>query len=314
MQRSVNRRPYVVHALTLLPDRLLTCCEAVAARLRADIRALAAPGNSLRLMPAGAAAGAPCDYSSRRSGDDAPPTPAERKLAEYARNARGQEPHKVGENPQPLSAEQAQEPGDADESEEAASRKQPPIDGERQPAPPPSTSPSGEQRAAPSREAAEPPNIDSEPVLRRVIGGRLRGDDGKIIESISGRLRALGDLPLGEERGEDADPDTSTQARSLSARLVFTGGPRAGESLLVQRNTVALDRDALEVQDSSRSDVVASVWVQGTRFMLRHAGIVVSGSRPALPVVTLEDGDELAWNAHRLQFQIEDAGEGTPSA
>jgi hypothetical protein len=42
--------------------------------------------------------------------------------------------------------------------------------------------------------------------------------------------------------------------------------------------------------------------------MLRQqGGVTVGGQRPALSVVVLEDGDEVAWNIHRLQFRIETA-------
>jgi hypothetical protein len=49
---------------------------------------------------------------------------------------------------------------------------------------------------------------------------------------------------------------------------------------------------------------VARIWTQGDQIMLRHSGaILIGGSRPTLPVVVLEDGDELAWGAHKAQFR-----------
>lgn len=163
--------------------------------------------------------------------------------------------------------------------------------------------------ASPPSEPSPPrplPNIDDEPPLRRLLGGRVRGNEGRIIETISGRLRSLKDMPI-EDDGERSSAVTLEHkpSRAPSAELVFTAGPRAGERLPLNDRALALDRDACEAPDSGASRVVLSIWAQGARFMLRHNGVLVGGARPAMPVVTLDDGDELAWAEHRLRFRID---------
>jgi hypothetical protein len=158
------------------------------------------------------------------------------------------------------------------------------------------------------KEPRQPPNIDDAPALRRVLSGRLRADDSHIVDAISGRLRSLKDIPLGDaaERGS-ANPEVRQPQRAPAAELVFTAGPRAGEHLPLTDRTLALDRDARETPDGGTSGVVVSIWAQGARFMLRHNnGILVGGVRPSMPVLTLDDGDELAWADHRLRFHIEE--------
>jgi hypothetical protein len=77
-----------------------------------------------------------------------------------------------------------------------------------------------------------------------------------------------------------------------------------GERLSVRRS-IAFGRDGGEMADASHSRVVISIWAQGARFMLRHNGMpLIGGSRPALPVIALDDGDEIAWGEHRLQFRM----------
>jgi hypothetical protein len=145
-------------------------------------------------------------------------------------------------------------------------------------------------------------------MVRRVLGGRLRSDDRPIVESISGRLRALKDVAIDDGEGASAEPEARTPLMAPPAALLFTAGPRAGERLEISDRRLALDRDAYEVTDADASGVVVSIWAQGPRFMLRGSGaLLISGARPAMPVVTLDDGDELAWGEHRLQFRIQES-------
>jgi hypothetical protein len=147
-------------------------------------------------------------------------------------------------------------------------------------------------------------------MVRRVLGGRLRSDDRPIVESISGRLRALKDVAIDDGEGASAEPEARKPLMAPPAELLFTAGPRAGERLAISDRRLALDRDAREVTDADASGVVVSIWAQGPRFMLRGSGaLLISGARPAMPVVTLEDGDELAWGEHRLRFSEGAAGQ-----
>ena len=135
-------------------------------------------------------------------------------------------------------------------------------------------------------------------------GGRSAEQEA-VYAPIDARLRALNDTYGGEA---DLDPGAAQEPAARTptpqAELVFTTGPRAGERLMLEGTRIALDRDANETLDNTRSGMMASIWAQGEHFMLRHGGaILIDGARPALSIVVLEDGDELAWGAHRLQFR-----------
>lgn len=161
-------------------------------------------------------------------------------------------------------------------------------------------------------DAPQPPNLDDSR-LGRLLGRKSGGQDG-VMGSISRRLRALrngsqfNDIPT-DEPEEPAGP----RPMAVNAALIFTAGPRAGDVVALENRRLALDRDALQRTDSDAVEVVASIWAQGSRFMLRHRGtMMVAGSRPALPVIALDDGDELAWGPHRAQFRIEEAASEQP--
>jgi hypothetical protein len=91
---------------------------------------------------------------------------------------------------------------------------------------------------------------------------------------------------------------------SRDGELIFITGPRAGERLPVEGRNVALDRDANESTGEGTSGVVARIWTQGEHIMLGHSGaVLIGGTRPTLPIVVLEDGDELTWSNHKLEFR-----------
>jgi hypothetical protein len=156
-------------------------------------------------------------------------------------------------------------------------------------------------------DAPRPPDLGADAPLRRLLPKRLRRDDPRVTNSIAGRLRSLGDDPVEfAPRDDDAVAHDTHSARVSRGEIEFTAGPRSGERISLERRTVALDADAMEAADSSATNVVASIWAQGSRFMLRHNGAVsINAARLSMPVVTLEDGDELAWGAHRLRIRIE---------
>jgi hypothetical protein len=136
-----------------------------------------------------------------------------------------------------------------------------------------------------------------------------KDDAQRLDEAVSARMSALRDDALGQAAdgpGPEAEPPSS--APTQRAELIFTAGPRAGERVTVARERIGFDRDANEITDDSGPRVALSVWAQGPHFMLRQqGGVTIGGQRPALSVVVLEDGDEVAWNIHRLQFRIETA-------
>jgi hypothetical protein len=117
------------------------------------------------------------------------------------------------------------------------------------------------------------------------------------------RLRDAYDNPL-DDTPEPAASEASPPLPPRDAEIVFTVGPRAGTRVLVEGRAVALDRDGDESTGEGSVSIVARIWTQADQIMLRHSGaILVGGSRPLLPVVVLEDGDEIAWGAHKAQFR-----------
>jgi len=131
----------------------------------------------------------------------------------------------------------------------------------------------------------------------------------KHLEVIMDRLKALGRdgpvLPESVDRGTGDDDESSRSSRRSKATLTFIAGPRAGERIVLEQGSVAFDRDGRAMSDGSATGVVMSIWAQGERYMLRDsAGVTVGGVRPPISVVTLDDGDEIAWGPHRLRFNL----------
>ena len=140
-----------------------------------------------------------------------------------------------------------------------------------------------------------------------MLAGLFRRDD-KNRDVIADRLKALASQAPKDEPDEstgEPEPAAETPVRRMMAALLFVAGPRAGERVVLEQGSVAFDRDGRALSDGSASGVVASIWPQGERYMLRdNGGVAVSGVRHAIPVVTLDDGDEIAWGPHRLRFEL----------
>lgn len=133
----------------------------------------------------------------------------------------------------------------------------------------------------------------------------LGKNDEATHKSMSARLRRLRDEfePYYDEPSTADAPEAPARPPSREGELLFVTGPRAGERLSVEGRAVALDRDGNE-NGGEASGVIVRIWTQADNIMLQHSGaILVGGSRPPLPIVVLEDGDELAWGGHKLQFR-----------
>ena len=134
----------------------------------------------------------------------------------------------------------------------------------------------------------------------------LGKNDEATYKSMSARLRLLRDEfePHYDEPSTADVPEAPAPPPSREGELLFVAGPRTGERLSVEGRAVALDRDGNESGGEGASSLVVRIWTQADNIMLQHSGaILVGGSRPALPIVVLEDGDELAWGGHKLQFR-----------
>jgi hypothetical protein len=99
-----------------------------------------------------------------------------------------------------------------------------------------------------------------------------------------------------DEPLDEAPGDVVADGAAPMAELVFTAGPRAGMR-------VELDTNVASLADGRAT---ASIWRHNDRFLLRHNGkrIRIGGATPALSVVVLEDGDEIALGAERARFML----------
>ncbi len=105
-------------------------------------------------------------------------------------------------------------------------------------------------------------------------------------------LRQL--LPVAPDEPADDTPQEAAAGFAALGEIVFTAGPRAGMR-------VELDGNVVSFADGRAT---ASVWRHNDRFLLRHNSkrIRIGGAAPALSVVVLEDGDEIAFGAERARF------------
>jgi len=118
------------------------------------------------------------------------------------------------------------------------------------------------------------------------------------VDARDARLLGLRDILSVEPDEPLADPSDQALGEDAAplAEMVFTAGPRAGLR-------VELDGNVVSFADGRAT---ASVWRHNDRFLLRHNGkhVRVGGATPALTVVVLEDGDEIAFGAERARFVV----------
>jgi hypothetical protein len=131
-------------------------------------------------------------------------------------------------------------------------------------------------------------------------------------------LRSNGDAPYeAGERAAGAAP-VPVEAAPAPARLTFTAGPRAGQVVDLGAGGVTLGSDpACDVVLTSDAHAGALValehawlWRQAGHYMLRQIGgaeTLIGGEPLALPIVVLEDGDELTIGPHVLRFTLAEA-------
>lgn len=95
------------------------------------------------------------------------------------------------------------------------------------------------------------------------------------------------------------------------AALVFVAGPRAGESIPLGAGAVTIGAsDASNVvlggDDAHVAGEHARMWLHGDRFVFRQidgSGTVVAGELLTLPMVMLDDGDEIRIGVHLMRFE-----------
>lgn len=142
----------------------------------------------------------------------------------------------------------------------------------------------------------------------------------ELLEREHARLLTLRDAPAGEAYGAAARPDSAEPAEApppafddapAVARLDFVAGRRAGASVPLdgERTTIGAGPHATVVlsdEDGSVAPEHACIWQQGDSFLFRHVdgdAVTIGGQPLSLPVVVLEDGDEIAIGANRIVFR-----------
>ena len=102
-------------------------------------------------------------------------------------------------------------------------------------------------------------------------------------------------------------------------------GPRAGQVVDLGAGGVTLGSgpacDVVLPSDAGAGSLVALehawLWRQAGHYMLRQIGgaeTLIGGEPLALPIVVLEDGDELTIGPHVLRFTLAEAPETQPSS
>jgi len=128
-------------------------------------------------------------------------------------------------------------------------------------------------------------------------------------DAVHTRLLTLRDAATGDARnGAQATRVVSRPAEPVLGQLAFISGPRAGERVLLGARTVTLGAD-------EHADVVlggdgvapehARIWLHGEHVVLWQvgdAGMRVGGQPLRMPMVLLDDGDEIEIGTHRLRF------------
>jgi hypothetical protein len=153
-----------------------------------------------------------------------------------------------------------------------------------------------------TREIAKPVNPPRKDVSvptnkKRGLFGLGRARASAAEDSIDARLLDLRSrLPLSPEEDRPDQVDLPLEALLPMAEIVFTAGPRAGMR-------ADLDGNVVPMGEGKSS---ATIWRHGERFLIRHNGarVLVSNRPPVLPIVVLEDGDEIVVGADHARFRI----------
>lgn len=159
----------------------------------------------------------------------------------------------------------------------------------------------GANRASAPRIAQKPAPVGQQglPVGRNIEAAR----DERLLT-----LRAAGDAPALTEPAAAHLPESG--AEGALAELVFVAGPFTG-------SRVPVGKQALTLGSSAAADVVlpgpggrvapehARIWRHGDHFVFRQldgARTEISGHPLLLPLVMLEDGDDIQMGPHRFRF------------
>jgi curved DNA-binding protein CbpA len=196
------------------------------------------------------------------------------------------------------------------------------------PAPAPADGAAPEDARA--REAADVSTSASQPrgLLHRPMFGSHRAPaapaNGKHVQAE--QLDAAKDrrlLTLRVQEASTAGPGPNTVAGPEDpaafsvAELVFVAGPLIGEHVALGLHTITLGSSPLADVVLSGSEVApehARIWQQGEHFAFRQlegADSEIGGQQLLIPLVMLDDGDEIGIGPHRMRFSSPHPGERT---
>jgi Inner membrane component of T3SS, cytoplasmic domain len=153
-------------------------------------------------------------------------------------------------------------------------------------------------------EPAPPPVAPHAPPPVRLPGGR------QLAEAQHNRLLQLRNDAIAVAAPAVPASGPPEGPPAAAATLAFISGPRKGERLELAADTVMLGSSGtcdvvLEDSASAIDPVHAQLVPHGATYMFRDIArhdTTIAGSPPALPVVILEDGDEIQIGEHRMRF------------
>ncbi|MBI5284362.1 MAG: FHA domain-containing protein [Chloroflexi bacterium] len=105
---------------------------------------------------------------------------------------------------------------------------------------------------------------------------------------------------------------------AVGTELTFIAGPHAGARVALDDHAVTLGTSyasdiVLDDQDGRIAPEHARIWRHGEHFVFRQVdghGTAIGGAPMTLPLVMLEDGDEIEIGGHRLRFGHRPQGDG----
>lgn len=138
------------------------------------------------------------------------------------------------------------------------------------------------------------------------LGLRRRGDAA--LETGDVRLLTLRDSAVRWDVAQSESLSTPGNSADAPAELVIMAGPHAGRRLALGEHPISMGgtlRDDLLLDAGLPAEAIL-VWHHGERSMLKHAlgaGVTIGGAPPALSIIVLEDGDEIAIAGHEMRYR-----------
>jgi curved DNA-binding protein CbpA len=165
----------------------------------------------------------------------------------------------------------------------------------------------------PARASRAPTTYNPQPTTAPEPRTAPRLTTAEIIDAEHARLMTLREdhAPTASHQSPITSHESQAPAAVILAELVFLEGPRTGER-------VPLGADAVNLGSSYASHVVllgdeehiapehARIWLHGNHFVFRQlddGDTTIAGQPLTLPMVVLDDGDEIRISIHRMRLE-----------